>query len=205
MRIIFIIIFFIIVLGLISSVSYFLFTKETMAPITQTVMERSGVNEMNTSLKLIDFSKINSEFLFSAEIPKEFEAEYVPQLRAINIYNPNLSEKNKIEKSQIYITFFKADGFLTLNTVEITQSNAAPIKGHEAILYEITKKPEVPNFSGQPSWRNFKHKAIDIRFSKNNPGPFYSFAYNTNLGTGSSQASAEKIFNDFINSLVFYN
>ena len=194
MRIIFIIVFLIVVIGVLG---YFLFTKETTAPIMQPVMERSGVNEINYSLESIDFSKINSEFLFSAEIPKEFEVKYIPQLKAVNIYNPNLQGENDIEKSQIYITFFKADRFLTLNTVEITQRDAVLIKGHEAILYEITKKAGVPNFSGQPSWRNFKHKATDIRLSKNSLTYFYSFAYNPNL--------PENIFNDFINSLIFYN
>ena len=153
--------------------------------------------KMDILAKSADFAKIDQEFLFSAQIPKEFEAEYTSQLRAINIYNPRLPADNTIEKSQIYITYFKADRFLTLNTVEITQQDPINIKGHQAILYEITKKPESPNFSGQPSWRNYKHKAIDIRFTKNSPSYFYSFAYNQNL--------SEKVFNDFIDSLVFHN
>ncbi len=151
--------------------------------------------QINNSVKSIDFSKINPEFLFSAEIPSEFEVEYISRFKKINIYNQNLSG-DIIEKSQIYITIFKANRFLTLSTVEITQQDKIFVKGRDAVLYEITKKPEVPDFAGQPSWRNLKHKAIDIRFTKTNPSPFYSFAYNPGF--------SEELFNNFIDSLTFY-
>lgn len=155
------------------------------------------VQKGNLSVKSIDFSKINSEFLFSAEVNNEFEAEYISQLRAINVYNPGLPDGNNMEKSQIYITFFRANRFLTLDSVEITQREPMVVKGREAILYEITKKSSIPDFLGQPSWRNLKHKALDVRFTKTNPSYFYAFAYNPDL--------PENVFNDFINSLAFYN
>lgn len=153
--------------------------------------------------KLVNFSEINSQFNFSAKIPSEFEAEYVTSLRSINVYNPNLpgesfdsaQDRDNIEKSQLYITYFNADRFLTLNTVDIIGLEKMAPGGREAILYTITKKTSVPNFSGQPGWRNFTHKALDIRISKDNPSIFYSFAYNPEFG--------EKSFNNFINSLEF--
>ena len=118
MKIIFIIILFVIVIGIASNIFYFLFRNNT-TPITQQVQ----VNEINNFSTLVDFSKINPEFLFSAEIPKEFEVEYISQLKAVNIYNPVLSRKNNIENSQLYISFFKASKFLTLHTVNITKQD----------------------------------------------------------------------------------
>ena len=106
-----------------------------------------------------------------------------------------MDKKTNIEKSQVYISFFQASKFLTLSTVDITKQDKITIKGREAILYEITKKAGAPNFSGQPDWRNFKHHALDIRHSNDNPSYFYSFAQNPNL--------SQKILDDFINSLVF--
>ena len=189
MKTIFIIIIFIFIAAVLG---YFLLTKTAMAPITGPTLENKTAD---IQVKSMDFSQISPEFLFLAEIPKKLEVEHTPQLKAINIYNPELAGEKNIDKSQIYITYFKADGFLTLNTVEITQQDKMIINGHDAILYEITKKSEAPNFSGQPNWRNFKHKAIDIRLKITNPSYFYSFAHDPTL--------SEKIFNDFINSLVF--
>src|SRR3990167_4593270 len=141
MKIIFVITFFVIAVGLLGGVGYFLF-KDKVTPIKLI----DQVLETNDTIKLVDFFEINPEFLFLAEIPKEFEAEYVPQLKAINIYNPLLQGNNNIEKSQVYISFFKASKFLTLNTVNITKQEKTIIHGKEAILYEITKKDGVPNF-----------------------------------------------------------
>src|SRR3989344_2435010 len=177
---------FVIALGII----YFLPQKDK-AP----VMQNTELNKTESTVKLLDFSKINSEFLFSAKIPKGFEVEYIPQLKAINIYDPSLDRQTNIEKSQLYISFFKASKFLTLSTVDITRQDKAAIKGHEAILYEITKKDGVPNFAGQPIWRNFKHQALDIRLTSNSPSYFYSFAHTPDL--------QEKLFNDIMDSLVF--
>lgn len=188
---IFIIVIFIIAIGLVIGMIYFL-PKGNTSPLMQDAENKiSEVFE-----KTIDFSEINQEFSFSAKIPKEFEVEYVSNVRAINIYNPSQTGDSNIEKSKIYVSFFKASKFLTLNTVEITQQDKVTVQGREAILYEITKKETVPNFTGQPTWRNVTHKAIDIRASQNSPSYFYSFAKNPDL--------SQKIFDDFINSLNFY-
>lgn len=191
MKIIFIVIVSVIIIGSIISVGYFLFEEKTVS-----ITPQGEVSEISNDEKLVDFSRVNSEFLFSAKIPKEFEVEYVSSIRAINIYNPSQPGDSNIEKSQMYLSFFKASKFLTLGTVEITRQDKMTIQGREAILYEITKKEAVPIFSGQPSWRNIKHQAIDIRLTQDSPSYFYSFAQNPNL--------PQKMFDDFINSLSFY-
>ena len=155
------------------------------------VMQKDSI----THKKMVDFSKTNQDFSFLAEIPEDFELEYIPQLRAINIYNPHLNRESMREKSQIYISFFKASKFLTLSTVEITRQDKITIKDHEAVVYEITKKNGVPNFPGQPNWRNFQHIAIDVRLNKDNPSYFYSFAQDPNF--------SQTVFEEFINSIVF--
>jgi hypothetical protein len=81
--------------------------------------------------------------------------------------------------------------------VEITQQDEAVVNGHDAVLYEITKKTGVPDFTQQPSWRNFKHKALDVRFTENNPSVFYSFAYNPEL--------PKVLFDQFMHSLEFHD
>src|SRR3990167_327819 len=156
MKIIFTMVLLVIAIGLVGGMGYFLFNDKV-----NSIKPPYRVQEIDKVVKLLDFSQINSDFLFSAEIPKEFEVEYIPQLKAINIYNPSLGGGANIEKSQVYISFFKASKFLTLNTVNITRQDKITIKGREAILYEITKKVRIPNFTGQPNWRNFKHQALD--------------------------------------------
>lgn len=198
----FFILFSIILIACVGGVGYFLLKEEVnymtlnekASPI---ILQNNDNNEINNIVTLIDFSRINPEFLFSAKITKELKAEYISQLRTVNIYKKSMSGKINTEESQIYITLFKANKFLTLNTVEITQQDKIYINDKEAILYEIIKKETVPNFIGQPSWRNIKHKAIDVRYSKDNPSYFYSFAKNPDL--------SQKIFDEFINSLVFIN
>lgn len=191
MKRIFIIIIFIVAIGFIIGIIYFLQKgNETL------LMQDAKNNTSEVLEKFIDFSKVNPQFLFSAQIPKEFEVEYVSNLRAVNVYDPSKPGDSNIEKSQIYITFFKANTFLTLNTVEITQRDRVSINSKDATLYEITKKETVPDFAGQPSWRNITHKAIDIRVLQDNPSYFYSFAQNPNL--------PQKVFDDFIDSLNFY-
>ncbi len=145
--------------------------------------------DQSVNSRVIDFSKINPEFSFSAEILEQFEAEYIPGLRAINVYD-------SAGESQIYISFFKANTFLTLKTVDISRQDRVLVGGREAVLYEITKKDTAPNFPGQPSWRNSTHRALDIRVSSDSPTYFYSFAYNPNF--------PEESFNDLIDSLSFF-
>ena len=147
-------------------------------------------------LESVDFSKLSATFRFSAKIPAEFAVEYIPQVKAVSVYDPRLPGDNVREKSQIYISSFEANRFLTLGTVEIIQQDETLTNGHDAVLYEITKKAGVPNFTKQPSWRNSKHKALDVRFTRDNPSVFYSFAYNPEL--------PQTLFDQFIGSLEFH-
>ncbi len=193
----------IILLGLLG---YFLFTGKGTVP-TGDVQER-GKREAVTenelpSFKDVDFSKFNPVFRFAGDIPIDWEVTQIPELQAINIYDSSVSSGEKFspegmrEKSQIYISSFEANRFLTLSTVEVISQDQTVIRGHDAVLYEIAKKSGVPDFLRQPDWRNFRHKALDTRFTKNSPSMFYSFAYNPKL--------SEETFNSFINSLVFHN
>ncbi|MBM3206282.1 MAG: hypothetical protein FJZ43_01535 [Candidatus Staskawiczbacteria bacterium] len=167
---------------------YFLFTKDRMPSVSQML-------EKPMEVKQIDFAEVNPQFNFSAKIPIGFETEYLSSLRAINVYNPNLEGSSNIEKSQLYITFFKANNFLTLNTVDIIGVKKEKILEKDTVLYTISKKIKVPDFLGQPTWRNFTHKALDIRLSEESPSIFYSFAY--------SPQFSQKEFNNFIDSLNF--
>jgi|SRR3989344_5047468 len=161
-----------------------------MAPSQMAATEEMA--SVTNSVKRVDFSKVNPEFTFSADIPSNFKAEYLSQARAINIFDPAA----QAQASQILLTFFKANDFLTLSTVTITRREKMSIQGREAVLYEIEKKPEAANFTGQPEWRNQKHIAIDVRLNENSPTYFYSFAYNPVM--------QEQIFNDMMNSIDFY-
>jgi len=140
-----------------------------------------------------DFSEHSDTYRFSAELPDEtWQIEFVVGTDAINTFNPNVQGEGNLETSQIFIRNFSANSFLTLSTVDILSSEITEINGHDAVRYEIMKKPSIANFSEQPSWRSNQHKLIDIRFTKNNPSIFYVFAYNPALD--------DKIFEEFINS-----
>src|SRR3989344_2214944 len=117
-----------------------------MAPSQMSATERMASTA--NSVKRVDFSKINPEFTFSADIPNNFEAEYLPQARAINIFDP---AAEPAQASGMLFTFFKASDFLTLSTVTIARREKMSIQGKEAVLYEIEKKPGVANFAGQPT------------------------------------------------------
>ncbi len=190
-----ILILIIIILGFFA---YFSFLRNGKTPSTsqEKIDEKSEEKrEESSDFKRIDFSQFNSSFKFAGTIPEKFEIEYIPQLKAVSIYDPTVLGESIREKSQIYITYFEASRFLTLSTVDILKREETSIKGHDVISYEIAKKTGVPDFPQQPSWRNKQHKALDIRFTKSSPSLFYPFAYNPYL--------SEEIFNDFIDSLEF--
>jgi len=145
----------------------------------------------------VDFSQFDPLFRFSAEIPTSWEMEFVPQITSLNIYDPQDSSEGVREKSQIFIRYFEANRFLTLSTVNIGVRENTEVNGHDAVRYEITKKPGVADFPHQPSWRNSTHKLTDIRFTQNNPSLFYVFSYAPTLDA--------ETFKDFIDSLIFHN
>jgi hypothetical protein len=148
-----------------------------------------------SSAQVIDFAQFNSVYQFSAQIPQEWKVEYVPAIESINIYDPQRPGSNPREQSLIFIRYFRANTFLTLSTVDVLKRAETSVQGRAAVNYEIKKKNGVPNFPQQPAWRNEQHKLIDIRYSTNNPSPFFVFAYNPEL--------PETRFEEFVQSLNF--
>lgn len=144
----------------------------------------------------VEFSKFNSTYQFSGKIPTSWQVEYLEAIDSINIYDPSLPGTN-LEQSIIFIRNFKANSFLTLNTVDILNRTEDTVGSHPAVRYEIKKKTGVPNFVSQPPWRNQQHKLIDIRYSSNNPSLFFVIAHKPVL--------SDQQFSEFIQSLKFYN
>lgn len=138
---------------------------------------------------------IDQNFNFSAEIPTNWEVEYVPASESINIYDSTSPEQETLEKSQIFIKYFKASQFLTLQTVTIHERTETQINSRPTVIYDIEKKASVADFPSQPLWRNQRHIVTDIRSTDNNPTIFYVFAKRPDLD--------QKIFDDFINSTRF--
>lgn len=162
---------------------------------TETEPEDLSLSQLET--RTVDFASFSPIFKFSAILPDNFQVEYVPAIESINIYDINSSQSSNLEKSKIFIRYFKASSFLTLSTVNIFIQENTKVKGHDAVRYEIEKKSGVNNFSNQPSWRNQRHKLIDIRFSPESPTWFYVFSYSPDLD--------EQVFNSFIDSLIFHS
>jgi hypothetical protein len=163
---------------------------------TSTVHEKQINQPSETTAKRIEFSDFNSIFKFSGEINKSYEIEYVPELSAINIYDPQALGNTKREQSQIFIRFFQAKSFQTLNSVEVLSQKTFQVGTHDAIRYQIQKRKGVADFPLQPLWRNQKHEVTDIRYSKTQ-NIFYVFAKNPEL--------SEITFNLFIDRLLFHN
>lgn len=133
----------------------------------------------------------------SFNIPSEWEVSYVPAVEAINIFDPKAAETGNLEKSQIFIRYFRANEFLTLSTVTIISRTTGILKDKSMIDYTIQKKPNVPNFNNQPSWRNEEHRAVDVRASDKNPSFFYSFAKRPSV--------VDEVFENFLNSVSIEN
>ncbi len=145
---------------------------------------------------VLDFATVDKTYQFSAEIPKGFAVEYISAIDSINIYKPGAGENN-LESSQIFIRNFRANSFLTLQTVDISKKVEMQQGNHEAVLYKIKKKEGVPNFPNQPSWRNQEHEVLDIRYSNNNPSTFFVFSHTPDF--------SNEEFETFIGSVVFHN
>lgn len=143
----------------------------------------------------IDLSTSNPAYKFSVVIPSNWKLEYISANESVNLYDPNSTGSNNLEKSQIFIRYFKANSFLTLNTVDIIKREETSVGSRAAVAYEIKKKPSVPNFPNQPLWRSAQHSLIDIRYTNSNPSEFYVIARNPNLDPA--------VFDTFLNSLKF--
>ncbi len=133
------------------------------------------------TIKASDIAAVPSQFNYRAEVPSSWQVEIVKEAETINIYDPAASGDSNLDKSQIFIRYFKANDFLTLNTVDILSRESLTIAGRPAIRYVIQKKTSVPNFANQPEWRNEKHTVTDIRVSDTNPSLFYVVAKRPDL------------------------
>lgn len=100
-------------------------------------------------------------------IPEGWEIEYIPSLKALNLFTLSGASPAR-QRSQILIRFFDAAKFLTLPTVNIYSTTDLTVgKGHyTARRYDIEKKQGVPDFADQPAWRNQRHLVTDFRGSE---------------------------------------
>ncbi len=120
-------------------------------------------------------------FTFLAVMPASWQAEVIPASEAVNFFDPEGEGENNLEKSQIFMRHFSGNDFLTLATVTIRSRESLTIKKRPAVRYVIAKKPEVPDFPNQPSWRNEQHMVTDIRVADTNPSVFYVIAKRPDL------------------------
>ncbi len=166
----------------------------TMPEISDSArVANDGVEQFQT----VHFSTFDSSFRFSGDVPSDWHVEYIPELTAINVFNPSLEASDTLERSQFFIRQFQANDFLTLSTVTIHAAIPIVVNGHAGVQYDIEKKPSVADFPGQPAWRSERHTVVDIRFAETNPSLFYVFGYSPDVD--------ESIFEKFINSLEFDN
>lgn len=127
-----------------------------------------------------ELAELDAHFNFSVEIPAQWEVEPVAEIQAINFYDPAASGDTNLDKSQIFVRYFLAQEFLTLNTVTIHSSKELTINGHEAVEYDIEKQASVADFISQPAWRNQRHIVTDVRVSTNSL-VFYVFGQRPEL------------------------
>lgn len=135
------------------------------------------------------------DYNFSGTIPREYKVEAVGASEAINIYDPHASGSTNLEKSQIFIKKFSARDFQTLTTVNILDRKEGTLGDRPTVRYAIEKKPQVPDFPNQPTWRNYLHTVTDIRVSATSPSLFYVVAKNPLL--------PENAYQTFLSSLRF--
>jgi len=146
-------------------------------------------------IKTEDFSSYSQLYKFRGDIPSSFIVEYINSIESINIYDSEAEQETALNKSKIFIRYFRASDFLTLSAVDILEREKAEIGSHDAVRYEIEKKKGIADFPNQPIWRNKRHKLIDIRLDEKSPTLFYVFAYSPDF--------PEEKFEQFIASLVF--
>lgn len=98
------------------------------------------------------------------DIPEGMDIEYIPSIESLNVF---LEEGDGAprERSQIFIRYFDASRFLTLQTVAIYETADLTVgqENYTARRYDIEKKPGVTDFPEQPSWRNERHIVTDTR------------------------------------------
>lgn len=141
-------------------------------------------------------SRVSPAYKFSMYVPRAWEAETVRANASINLYDPALTGPTNLEKSQVFIRYFRANTFLTLQYVNIISREQRTVAGRPAVSYVIEKKPSYANFQSQPAWRNIRHRVVDVRVSDTSPSTFYVFAKSPDL--------ADAVFDAMLDTLVFH-
>ncbi|MBU1178645.1 hypothetical protein KJ903_05560 [Patescibacteria group bacterium] len=147
------------------------------------------------SFSAADLAGVDPNFSFQVDIPENWQAEYVADSQAINFYDPQATGENNLEKSQVFVKYFSASSFQTLNTVYIFSEEELTINDRPAVRYNIMKKRGIDDFPNQPAWRSDQHFVTDIRSTDDNPTIFYVFARRPDLD--------ETEFTEFIYSVKF--
>lgn len=103
-------------------------------------------------------------FKIQFSIPDGWEVEYVPSIKSLNLFTL-FGNGTARERSQIFIRYFDASEFLTLQTVKIHSAEEVNVgvDNYVGRRYDIEKKSGIPPFPDQPSWRNARHIVTDFR------------------------------------------
>jgi len=164
----------------------------TPAQPLPTSADRDQIPESQT-LQAAAIPNVAAAYQFSGTIPATWQAEAIPAIDAINIFDPAAPGDTSLEQSQIFIRTFSANDFLTLDTVTILNQLDLTINGRPAVEYRITREASAAPFPSQPSWRNQEHIVTDVRVADTNPSVFYVIAQRPDLN--------DDIYQEFLQSL----
>src|SRR3989344_287784 len=134
-----------------------------------------------------------SDFALEFAIPEGWEVEYDDTAHLISLFELS-GEGPARERAQVTFTYFDAESFLTLSTVTIHEVADTQVgqQNYTAKQYDIEKKQGVSAFQRQPSWRQQRHTAIDLR-GKEGRTRYYSVAKNPELDQAVFQSIVDSI------------
>lgn len=152
------------------------------APAAASAVTQPAVDTRDT--RVVDLRSLpgaHVAFAVRLTIPAPWEVEVVPEIEAINLYDPAASGATARQQSQIFLRHFRASDFLTLQTVDVYARTPTTVAGRPAVTYIIEKKTHVPSFPQQPSWRNHRHRVTDVRLTDTSPAEFLVFGQRPGL------------------------
>lgn len=184
------------------------FDGEPQSPATESVLpDGESTSSFDDSVDMIQdaptttvtlnaLSGADPRFALRVTLPAPWRAEALPSIQAINLYDPAAPGATTLEQSQIFLRYFVADRFLTLQTVDILERTELVYHESPAVRYRIRKKSGVADFPSQPPWRNLEHEVTDVRVDpQTSPSTFYVIARNPTLPAG--------VFEQFLRDLEF--
>lgn len=205
----------VVVLGVIALAIWVLWPQPSIAPTDGpgapiTTPEQPSAAAIDTTstpaptktVRAADITGADPAFTFAATIPINWQAEAVAATNAISLFDPAAPNDTTLEQSQIFIRFFRANDFLTLDTVTINNQQTLVSNGRPAVRYDITKKPAVTDFVNQPGWRSQQHIVTDIRVSDTNPSIFYVIAKRPDLDLAVYEAFLQSLIVDSVAGTV---